>query len=323
MLILLSLLTPSAWAGDKKAVVVGNGHALVLKTDGSLWAFGRNTYGQLGNGTTDWQETPVKVMDNVVQASAGGNVSMAVKKDGSLWAWGENEYGNLGVGTKGDSRKSPVKIMDNIRYVQAGRQNSMAIDRSGNLWIWGNNSHGQLGDGTTTDRLAPVKIMSGVSQVSGGENSTLIVFQDGTLWRLGPGVSTPRKVMDGVKKVSVGSTPCMVLRQDGTLWTWGYNNDGQLGNGTTESFFDPAEAQYIMSGVKGISAGNRHAMAIKNDGSLWAWGWNEYGQLGDGTKTTRLSPVRVDDNVLSVACGYMISLWITADGELRMVGEPF
>ena len=322
-LTLLSLIVPAAFAGDKKAVAVGDSHALVLKTDGSLWTFGRNTYGQLGDGTTDWQKTPVKIMDGVVQVSASGNTSMAVKKDGSLWAWGQNDYGNLGTGTKKVNSKVPVKILDNIKYVQAGAFNSMAIDRSGNLWAWGWNKYGQLGDGTKTDRLTPVKIMSGVNYVSGGSDKTLIVCDDGSLYWLSLRITTPCKIMDGVKKVSAGRFTQMILRRDGTLWMFGSNDDGLLGDGTTKNRYAPSDAIQIMSGVRDISMGYRHAMAVKNDGSLWAWGRNSGGQLGDGTYVTRNVPVRVDSNVRSVACGFFISLWITTDGDLRMVGEPF
>ncbi len=324
ILLLLALLVPLMLrAGDKKAVAVGSGHALVLKTDGSLWAFGRNTDGQLGDGTTDWQKTPVKIMDGVVQVSACDNTSMAVKQDGSLWAWGEDRYGNLGLGTKKVNSKVPVKILDNIKYVQVGGQHSMAIDRNGNLWAWGNNSHGQICTGTHGDCLRPTKVMSGVSHVSGGGDETLVVCRDGSLWLMAPGIAQPRKLMDGVRKASTQNNINMVLRNDGTLLTWGTNRNGQLGDGTTEYRYDPSEARQIMSGVSDICAGNRHAMAIKTDGSLWAWGWNEYGQLGNGTKSDSHIPVKVDDGVRSVACGYMISLWITTDGELRMVGEPF
>ena len=200
ILLLLALLAPLMLrAGDKKAVAVGSGHALVLKTDGSLWAFGRNTDGQLGDGTTDWQKTPVKIMDGVVQVSACDNTSMAVKQDGSLWAWGEDRYGNLGLGTKKVNSKVPVKILDNIKYVQVGGQHSMAIDRNGNLWAWGNNSHGQICTGTHGDCLRPTKVMSGVSHVSGGGDETLVVCRDGSLWLMAPGIAQPRKLMDGVR----------------------------------------------------------------------------------------------------------------------------
>ena len=323
LIVAFLLLCPLALrAGDKKAVAVGNRHALVLKTDGSLWSFGLNLYGQVGDGTTSSRHEPVKIMDDVVQISAQENNSMAVKADGSLWAWGENNYGSLGDGTT-DEHHSPVKIMDNVSKVCTGSQQSYAICRDGSLWGWGNNSHGQLGDGTNTDRKTPVRIMGNVKDVSGGDGEALVVCNDGTLYLLTPGKPFgPRKIMEGVKKAACWGVN-MVLRNDGTLWTWGFNNDGQLGNGSTQSFYSPQQAGMIMSGVSDISSGDRHAMAIKTDGTLWGWGWNQYGQIGNGTTTNSYSPVKVYDNVSSVACGYTISAWITRDGELCLVGRPF
>ena len=318
----LLLLSPSLLrAGDKKDVAVGDNHALVLKTDGTLWAFGRNSYGQLGDGTENWQKTPVKIMDNVVQISAQDNKSMALKADGTLWTWGENDYGSLGDGTR-DEHSTPKKIMDNVMSACVGDQQSFAVDRDGWLWAWGNNSHGQLGDGTTTDHYTPVRIMSGAKDVTGGAGTAFVVCQDGSLYQLSPGLKSPRKIMEGVVKASCYG-PYMALRRDGTLWTWGYNGSGELGDGTTESRYDPSDAYKIMSGVTDFSSGYRHAMAVRKDGTLWAWGWNNYGQLGNGTTTGTLRPIQIDDNVSSVSCGYAISAWITRDGDLRMVGRPF
>ena len=323
ILLLLALLAPLMLrAGDKKDVAVGNNHVLVLRQDGSLWAFGRNSHGQIGDGTYQRCGNPVKIMDDVVQISAQDDKSMAVKSDGSLWAWGANDYGTLGDGSN-EARFSPVKVMDNVRMACVGTRQSFAVDRNGVLWGWGENEDSQLGDGTTTDRLTPVKIMTGVKEVSGGDGAALILCEDGSLYETGiyfkP--SAPRKIMDGVRKVScLGSN--MVLRNDGTLWMWGSNIHGQLGDGTTNSIYSAKEAMQVMSGVKDISNGRQHSMAICEDCSLWAWGGNRYSQLGDGTTTDRLRPVRIEGNVRSVSCGFTVSAWITADGELRMVGKP-
>lgn len=413
MLALLVFAAPSLLrAGDKKAVAAGYQFCLVLKQDGSLWAFGRNDDGQLGDGTTQFRSEPVKVLDHVRQMSAGLFFSMALLEDGTLWTWGYNNNGQLGDGTN-TSRLRPQKIMDGISDIAAGFAHALAVgndgtlwawgwngwgqlgdgsdvDRNvpvrvmtgvrqasadsnctaavktdGSLWVWGDdvsgksimeppvkmldgvrqvsvggrhilavmadgrllawgwNENGQLGDGTTTDRLTPVKIMTGVKEVSGGDGAALILCEDGSLYETGiyfkP--SAPRKIKDGVRKVScLGSN--MVLRNDGTLWMWGSNIHGQLGDGTTNSIYSAKEAVQVMSGVKDISNGRQHSMAICEDGSLWAWGGNRYSQLGDGTTTDRLRPVRIEGNVRSVSCGFTVSAWITADGELRMVGKP-
>lgn len=325
LFILFTLLCPAFLrAGDKKAVAAGSFHALVLKQDGTLWSFGRNFSGALGvGGDVDSSPEPIKIMDDVVQISAQNETSMAVKADGSLWAWGQNDKGQFGNGsTSYTGVRQPVKIMDNVRLARAGRYQSFAIDRDGNLWAWGDNGFGQLGDGTTTQRLSPVKVMSGVKDVSGGQSSALVVAQDGSLYELGPGIKQPRKIMDGVLKACCPGF-YMVLRDDGTVWTWGWNNDdGQLGTGDTEKRRFVEDARQILSDVSDISAAGCSGMAVRNDGTLWAWGQNNWGQLGDGTTTNRLAPVKVDDNVLSVSCGNLISVWITRDGNLRVVGKP-
>lgn len=322
ILLLLALLSPLMLrAGDKKDVAVGNWHALVLKQDGSLWTFGRNGNGQLGDGTTTDRFEPVNILNNVVQISAQGCVSMAVKSDGSLWAWGENDFASLGDGTKTE-RHSPVKIMDNVRKAAAGWLHAYAIDRNGGLWAWGTCWNGYDNE-DQVDFLSPVKVMSGVRDVSvTTPGDALIVCEDGSLYKIMYDYRNPRKIMDNVVKVSCNG-PNLALRRDGSLWTWGLNSHGELGDGTTDKRYSHEQALRIMTDVTDISSGLYHGMAVRNDGSLWAWGSNEVGQLGDGTTNDHFTPVKIEDNVRAVACGVDLSAWITCDGELRMVGKPF
>ena len=228
-------------------------HTIATKSDNSLWAWGKNSDGQLGDGTTTNKTTPVKIMDNVVSTSAGGRHSLTIKNDGSLWAWGYNSDGQLGDGTT-TNKTTPIKIMDGVVSTSAGVLHSLAIKNDGSLWAWGYNSDGQLGDGTTTNKTTPVKIM------------------------------------DNVVSTSAGLYHSLAIKNDGSLWAWGYNNCGQLGDGTTTKKNTPVK---IMDNVVSTSTGPSHSLAIKNDGSLWAWGYNFNGQLGVGDTKDRIVPTSV------------------------------
>jgi hypothetical protein len=139
------------------AIAAGSVHSLALKTDGSLWAWGSNLAGQLGDGTTEQRTRPVQVLTGVIAMSTAYYHSLALKNDGSLWAWGSNVYGQLGDGTQTD-RLSPVQVFTAVAAMSAGGYHSIARKTDGSLWAWGRNSYGQLGDGTTTDRLRPVPV---------------------------------------------------------------------------------------------------------------------------------------------------------------------
>ena len=182
---------------DGKLSLGGNHHSAAIAEDGSLYTWGRNYQGQLGNGTKTDSLTPIKIMDNVKSVSLGYSHSAAITEDGSLYTWGYNSSsGELGNGTTTDSL-IPIKIMDNVKSVSLGGYHSAAITEDGSLYTWGWNMDGQLGNGTKTNSLTPIKIM------------------------------------DNVKSVSLGDYHSAAITEDGNLYTWGWNDWGQLGNGTT------------------------------------------------------------------------------------------
>ncbi|MCL1882932.1 MAG: hypothetical protein FWF81_04170 [Defluviitaleaceae bacterium] len=276
-------------------------HAMVIRSDGSLWAWGFNGYGQLGDGANVGHLTPVEVMDGVLAVSAGYGYTMAIRSDNSLWAWGRNE-GRLGDGSI-TNQYNPVWIMDDVTVVSAGFDHTLAIRNDGSLWGWGNNWDGQLGDGTTrVQYTTPIRIMDDVFAISTNREHTLAIRNDRSLWawgnnrdgRLGNGSTvnqpTPVRIMDDVIAVSAGAVHAMAIRTDGSLWAWGNNSHGQLGDGTTDNRYSPIR---IMEDVIAVSSGDFHTIAIRSDGSLWAWGRNSSGQLGDGTSTEHHNPVRI------------------------------
>jgi alpha-tubulin suppressor-like RCC1 family protein len=318
----------------------GDVHSLAIKTDGSLWVWGGNEHGQIGDGTTERRNAPVKVMDDVVTACVGGEFltgghTLAVKTDGSLWAWGSNGNGKLGDGT-GEMKLNPVKIMDGVVSVSAGFGHSLAITEDGSLWGWGYTLPLGLGGvGEPSAQPYPAKLMDDVVAASAGGFHTLAVKTDGSLWacgenehgQIGDGTYEYNrhsfvKIMDDVVSVSAGNYFSFAIKTDGSLWAWGHNGSGQLGDGTHHigsanaggfhEGTDKAEPVKIMDGVATASAsmmGQLHfSAAVKTDGSLWAWG-------GEG----RYKPVKVMDGVVAAAGG---ALALKTDGSLRnMAGD--
>ncbi len=303
-------------------------------TGKTLWAWGRNNYGQLGDGTDTTRIIPTQItMDNDwAVISSGYTHTLAIKSNGTLWAWGDNGSGRLGDGTTID-KLSPVQIgtATNWSSVSAGDSHTLAIKNDGTLWAWGNNGNGRLGDGTTIDRLSPVQIGTATnwSSVSAGESHTLAIKNDGTLWawgynyygQLGDGTQSQKvsPVQIGTDSnwvsISAGSSFTLAIKNDGTLWAWGKNNRGQLGDSTTINKNIPVQIGTDNNWIL-ISCGDEHTLAIKNNGALWAWGRNYYGQLGDGTRTQRTSPVQIgnETNWVWVDAGSWHSLAIKNNG---------
>ncbi|MDR0838318.1 MAG: hypothetical protein LBN99_01595 [Oscillospiraceae bacterium] len=308
---------------------------------GALYVWGANESGQLGDGTRTTRLEPVLALTSVSSVASGGGHTLLLRADGTLWACGDNSYGQLGDGSR-LTRLSPVKITDSVKFIAAGDDFSLAVKSNGTLWAWGNNDLGQLGDGSRQTRLEPVKILDSVASASGGDGHVLAVKTDGALWawgsndsgQLGDGTRTTRlepvKILDSVASASAGVGSSLAVKTDGTLWTWGANTYGQLGDGSRDARLTPVK---ILSDVSSaVVAGTTvafelagllragHALALKTDGTLWAWGYNIYGQLGDGTRTERLAPVQILSGVAEIAAGGNDSAAIKTDGTLHTWG---
>jgi alpha-tubulin suppressor-like RCC1 family protein len=277
-------------AGGVKMVSLGHGHSAAITTNGDLYIWGDNDCGQLGDGTKTNRSKPVKIMSDVASVSLGYNHSAAITKNGDLYTWGENLDGQLGDGTKTNSSK-PVKIMSNVASVSLGDWHSAAITTSGDLYTWGANYYGQLGDGTS------------------GATASMR--------------STPVKIMSNVASVSLGYSSSAAITTNGDLYTWGWNNCGQLGDGTTTDSSTPIK---IMSNVANVSLNHddscgEYSAVITTSGDLYTWGYNEDGQLGDGTTTSRSTPVKIMSNAVSVSLGKAHSAAITTNGDLYTWGN--
>ena len=321
----------------------GGMHSLAIKSDGSLWAWGNNQQGQLGNGASGaGQElhVPTHVGGDAEWATvaAGFDHSLGIQADGTLWAWGDNAAGELGDGT-GVDRSSPTQIGTDTHWVavSASSHHSLAIKSDGTLWAWGDNRCGQLGDGTTQDRHAPTRVGNKADwvAVATGDAHSLGIRSDGSLWawgmngsgRLGDGTNvnhlTPTRIGedDDWVAVAAGTYHSLGLRANGSLWAWGGNDFGKLGDGTTEDRYVPTRIG-TETGWVGLSAGVSYSLGLRADGSLWAWGWNGAGQLGDGTTEDRHQPTRVGmaSSWLAVSAGGSHSLGLRSGGGLGAWG---
>ncbi|XXX78917.1 hypothetical protein WMF30_09080 [Sorangium sp. So ce134] len=270
----------------------GGTHVLGLDGTGVVWAWGDNSYGQLGDRPTADGTTPLQVsgIHGIVAIAAGRRHSLALRGDGKVLAWGHGAAGQLGHGAS-SSTPSPtlVSTLDRITAIAAGEEHSLALRQDGTVWAWGNNANGQLGDGTTTSSQVPVQVPT----------------------------------LNGVTAIAAGAGHSLVVRGDGTVWAWGNNTHGQLGDGTTIS--RPAPVQVSKLGqVLRVAGGTGHSLALKADGTVWAFGSNSHGQLGISTATTqRNTAVQVSSisNAGAIACGGNSSAVLLPTGHVRTWGE--
>jgi alpha-tubulin suppressor-like RCC1 family protein len=328
------------------AVQTARADELLPLQSGSVWAWGSNAFGELGDGTTTGRLTPVQTvgLTNAVAIVGGRDHSLALRSDGTVWAWGSNSIGQLGDGTATD-RLMPVQVLGlaGVVAIAGSRSHTLALLSDGTVWGWGQNIEGQLGDGTNTNRATPVQVvgLSDVVAVAVGSFHSLALRGDGTVWawgsnnvrQLGNGTASNSLVpvqtsnLTDVVAIAASGSHSLALLADGTVWGWGRNGDGELGDGTTNQYLVPVQTLGLTDVVQvacgGGASANGHSLAVTADGKVWAWGENSSGQLGDGTTSDRWAPVQTISltDVVSVAAGGRHSLALRAGGTVWAWGQ--
>ncbi len=305
----------------------GNAFVAYLRSDGKVFTWGNNQYGQLGNGKIEnVNETEIQqvvgengegYLEDIKQITAGLAFMGALTNDGKVLTWGYNNVGQLGNNTKVTSSGTPVFVVDefgnqiqNIKYISAGSSHMMAVTESGEVYAWGYNNNGQLGINVTGNKYFAVKVQK------------LVIAEDGT-------VTTDLENMNNIKQVSGGTEFSVALTEEGNVYTWGLGTSAQLGDGEAKTKYIAQKVD--ISDVKKIDAGGMQTIALKNDGTVWAWGLNRYGNLGIATSSTNTSnaaykkatPVQVLiaagsplTNVVDISSLYETSYALTENGEL-------
>ena len=308
-------------------VELGYNYSGAITEDGSLYMWGSNVAGELGNGTTTGSKIPQKIMDNIVSVSLGYDHAGAITEDGSLYVWGGNHSGSLGDGTNKNSY-IPKKVMDNVIYVSLGTESSAAITENGDLYTWGRNNYGQLGDGTTKNKDRPQKIMDNVRSVCLGSDYCGAITNDNCLYmwgcndygQLGDGTrkssSKPTKLMENMKEISLGVRYCGAIDMSGDLYMWGSNSNNQIG----QNINNDGKPIKIMEKITKVNLGYGHTGALSEEGCLYMWGKNDAGQLGiEGEKNS----VKVIEDVKEFSLGWEHTGALTNDGILYMWGYNY
>jgi len=315
----------------------------VTPAEFELYSWGANTNGQLGLNDTEPRSSPVQVGALITwyQISSGIRNSISIKTDGTLWGWGQNNRGQLGLNDT-VYRSSPVQVgaLTSWYQVASGELFSIATKTDGTLWSWGYNGPGCLGLNDTVYRSSPVQVgaLTTWSKIATGGRSVIAIKTDGTLWswgynyRGGLGLndtyarSSPVQVgalTTWYQVASGGNSSPIAIKTDGTLWMWGFNNRGQLGLNDVANRSSPVQVGALTTWYQGAAGSQGSTFVIKTDGTLWSWGYNNFGQLGLNDTTSRSSPIQV--GVLTtwsqVAGGREHTLAIKTDGALWSWGR--
>lgn len=340
-------------------IAVGLAHNLAWTSDGTLWAWGYNSDGELGDNSTTSRDKPVPVrrapgMGRIAKAAAAGYHSVAVDDEGVVWAWGQNGYGQLGNNTTMQSNV-PVRVLfpvntPPITAVACGRNHTLALDENGGVWAWGNNGSGRLGNGNTSPHSSiPVAVtkplgMGTVVALAASDASSYALDDSGEVWawgyngngQLGIGNFTPQTTpvqvhtstgLPAIVSLAANGSHVLARAANGAVWAWGYNGYGQLGIGSTTQQTRPQPITSGLTSSRFLGTGSDHSLGVANTGDAWAWGDNGTGQLGNNSTTQSTSPTQVFsvsgglENVLQIAGGDWHSLALKEDGTLWAWGN--
>lgn len=309
---------------------------MAITDDGTLWGWGSDTYGELGNGSQLYTSVvPTKIGSNITEVSSGVDHTLAIKADGTLWAWGSNYYGQLGASQNLSQSQNPVQVGVGYSKVFASNTYSHAIKTDGSLWGWGsmysNISGNFLSKFTTDYRLTPFKIGDNFTKVvaGGSQQYVLALKNDGSLWgwgqdyygQFGRGynifttVVQPTQINSNVLDIATSSHHTLIVKRDNTLWSYGYNFSGQLGNDPYQ--YESRVPIKIGDGFLSVATGRSSSFAIKTDGSLWTWGDNQFGTLGNGaTGQNALIPTKIGNGYSALSSGSSTLGALKTDGTL-------
>ncbi|AFC99896.1 regulator of chromosome condensation RCC1 [Methanocella conradii HZ254] len=340
---------PMAEASSDRFVAVScsSSNVMALSENGTVWTWGRIYWGY-ENGSCEWydQTTPVQVpIENVTAISSGTDHSVALKSDGTVWAWGYNYWGELGDGTRASEPLTPVQVvgLNNVESISAGNGYTIALKNDGTVWAWGMNNIGQLGDGTRENRYTPVMV-KGLTDVVAIKGAALAIKEDGTVWSWRPGLfgvdegnessmamfmgreGIPFQIqgLKNVRDIDTSISHTVFVKEDGTVWSWGHSGYGTLGDGTmieinAPFITTPVQARGLIN-VKSVSSAS---VALKNDGTVWVWGYNNFGKHGDGKSfDAKAVPTQVPgmSDVIAIASGSFNTVFLKKDGSVWTCG---
>ena len=267
----------------------------MLKTDGSVWASGLNLYGQLGDGSrrTDSKNFERVFASGATAVAAGGGHSLVLKEDDSVWAAGRNKFGQLGDGSNIDRYAFVLVVDSGTQAVAVGARHSLLLKRDGSVWATGSNLYGQLGLHMGSNEL-----------IAGKRTFAKVDCCEATA-------------------VAAGTAHSMMLKKDGSVWVTGWNQDGQLGDGSTK--IRRTFAQIVPRGAQAIAAGGYHSMVLMQDGNVWTVGDNTFGQLGDGTQVLTQKQLKMVTGevvaAVAISAGMSHSLLLGEDGSVWVAGR--
>lgn len=328
-----------------QVISAGGNHSLFLCPDSLVYGMGWDSYGQLGDSTTNWKTTPVQTIPSwngkIKSINAGYLHSLFLKTDGTVWSTGYSGYGELGIGLYG-IRYKPVQAIPSwggpIVEIAGGSWHSLFLRNDGSVWAAGGNYEGELGDSTTVAKLTAVQVkgVTGIVKVAAGNYHSLFVKNDGSAWACGDNfdwqLGDTSGIMNAIVPVKVlgvtnvinaagGKYHSLFLKSDSTVWAVGSNGSGQLGDSTFSGKRVPVKVRNL-NGIISISAGWYHSLFLKSDGTVWACGYNGNGQLGDSTTISRSYPIKVSglSGIIAISAGTYHSIFFKNDGTIWGTG---